>query len=91
MRVAVGANTRDVVRLVLAQGAIPTAIGMACGMVCALLLARVLSTLLYGVGSVDPTTLAAVVLIVVVAGAVAMLVPARQAAGVDPLIALRSD
>ena len=91
IRIALGAQLADVRGMFLRHGLRLTAAGIAVGLVVALLLTRGLSALLYGVPATDPLTYVAVS---VVLGAVALLatyLPARRAARVDPLVALRGD
>jgi predicted permease len=94
IRLALGAEKQDVLRMVLGQGLRMAAAGIAIGIVAALVLARLLSSfsqLLFGVRSNDPPTLAVVSLVLIGAALLACYVPARRAARVDPLIALRYD
>jgi len=79
----------DVLRLILGEGMRMAAIGVAIGLAGALALTRLLSGLLYGVTPGDPVTLAAVALLLTGVAAGACYVPARRAARVDPLVALR--
>jgi predicted permease len=91
IRAALGAQRRDVLRMVVGESMRRVAIGLAVGLLGAFGLARVLASQLYGVGAVDPMTFIATPAIL---GAVALLaswVPARRAANVDPLVALRSE
>ncbi len=91
IRVALGADFARVRRLVLSEGVRLSAMGVGLGLLGALALARVMRTLLYGVGANDPATFAGVAALL---GAVALLacwLPARQAARLDPLVALRAD
>jgi len=89
VRVALGASARDVVRLVVGGALGMTAIGVALGLMGGLATSRLLGSLLYGVGTTDaPTFVAAAGLILVVAG-LASWIPARRAARVDPVTALR--
>jgi len=60
VRMALGARPRDIVRLVAAQGAAPTAVGFGAGLAAAVAIARVLSVLLFGIGAADPSAIAAV-------------------------------
>jgi len=91
IRIALGARPGEVVRLVLSDGLRLTLAGVAIGVVGALATSRLLAGLLVGVGSNDPMTFAAIVLVLVVVALAACWVPARRAARVDPLTALRTD
>jgi len=91
VRMALGAEGRGVVRLVMADGMRLAAPGLAVGALLALGLGRVLRSLLLGVSPADPATLAGVALVLVGMILVATLVPARRAAGVHPAEALRYD
>jgi ABC-type antimicrobial peptide transport system permease subunit len=91
LRVALGASSWDIVRLVSVQGGVPTLTGLATGVLCAIVFERWLARLLYGASATDPMTLAGVGLIMLAMAAVAMLIPARKAMRVDPLTALRSE
>ncbi|MGB9403434.1 MAG: ABC transporter permease [Candidatus Acidiferrales bacterium] len=89
IRLALGAQNRDVLRLVLGQGARLVFAGVALGVVAALALARVMASLLYGVTVTDPLTFICVAMAVIAAGLAACYVPARRAMRVDPMVALR--
>jgi putative ABC transport system permease protein len=89
VRVALGAKSRDVLKMVLSQGLRPVLVGVAVGFAISLLLTRTLQTLLFGVTATDPLTIAAVILILVAAALFACYIPARRAAHVDPMVALR--
>jgi len=91
IRRALGAQRRDVMALVVGQGARVTAVGLALGIGGALLLTRVLGRLLYGVTATDPVTFTVVTLLLGAVALAATYVPARRAATVDPMRALRSD
>jgi putative ABC transport system permease protein len=91
VRMALGAQQRDVLRLILRQGAALVVIGLACGLVAALALGRVLTGLLLGVGAADPLTFAGVIALLALTALIACLIPARRAAKVDPMVALRCD
>jgi putative ABC transport system permease protein len=89
VRMALGAQQRDVLRMVLGQGLGLTLIGVAFGIAGALALARVLSTLLYGISATDPVTFGAVAATLSAVALLACYVPARRAMRVDPMVALR--
>jgi predicted permease len=89
IRVALGAQVRDVLRLVVSQGMRMALIGIALGG--ALALTRVLESLLLGVGTTDSVTFVGVPLLLVAVALMACYIPARRAARVDPLIALRHE
>jgi putative ABC transport system permease protein len=91
IRMAMGATRRDVVGLVLAEGLRVVLIGEIVGLALALALTQALTSMLFGVGSRDPLTLAAFLITLSLTALVAMLVPARRAAGVDPLTVLRHE
>jgi putative ABC transport system permease protein len=88
VRLALGATPRDVTGLVLRQGMGPVLAGLALGLVGAVAAGRALGSVLFGVGTVDPPTLAAVAALLLVVSALASVVPARRAARVDPSRAL---
>jgi ABC-type antimicrobial peptide transport system permease subunit len=91
IRIALGAQARDVLRLILSQGLKPVVIGSVAGLIAALALGRVLSSLLYGVTATDPATFAVVVLLLSFAALLACWLPARRATKVDPMVALRRE
>jgi hypothetical protein len=90
VRTALGAQPADIVRLVLKQVALIAAAGTTVGLWLAFAATKSLSTFLYGVGPHDALTFASVALMLAIVSAIACVVPARRAARVDPLIALRS-
>ena len=89
IRMALGAQRRDVLRAVIAQGIALAAIGIAIGVGIALGVTRFLSSLLYNVKAGDPLTFAAVAFLLVAVAALACYIPALRAARVDPIVALR--
>ena len=91
VRIALGASTSSVVRLILAQAVKPVAIGAVVGVAAALAAGRVLSSQLFNVSSADPLTIAAVVATLFGVALVASAVPARRAASTDPTRALQAE
>jgi putative ABC transport system permease protein len=89
VRMALGATTRDVLRLVVGQGLGVAGAGLAAGMVGALALRRLVAGMLFDVRPSDPLTCAAVAAVLLAVAAAACLAPARRAARVDPAVALR--
>ena len=89
IRMALGALSRDVLRLVLGQAAKLAMMGVVVGIAVALALTRLMSTLLFGVSATDPTTFAGVALLLVVVALAASYVPVRRAMKLDPVVALR--
>lgn len=91
IRISVGAQNRDVLWLFLREASLLLAAGMLIGLPLALLLARFVGKLLYQVPTLDPVSMAATVALLAIGGVAASLLPARRAARVDPLAALRSE
>jgi predicted permease len=89
IRMALGARSGDVLRMILLQGLATVGIGVAVGVFGAWLLTRSLGSLLYGVTATDPMTFAAVPLLLIVLSAIACCLPALRASKVDPVTALR--
>jgi predicted permease len=89
VRMALGAQQHDVLRVVLRQGGRLIALGILLGLFASFALARFMNSQFWGVSVTDPLTYAAVVSIVVITGLVACLLPARKASEVDPMVALR--
>jgi putative ABC transport system permease protein len=91
IRMALGAPRNNVLGLVLRQGMRLTLLGVGLGVVAALALTKVLQNLLYEVRTTDPLTYAAVTLTLLLIALFACWLPARRAAKVDPMVALRSE
>jgi putative ABC transport system permease protein len=89
VRVALGAQLGDVLRLVVGQGMKLAATGVAVGLLAALALHSVMKSLLYGVSATDPLTFVAVSFVLMLIAAIACYIPARRATRVDPVVALR--
>jgi putative ABC transport system permease protein len=89
LRMALGAKQGQVLMLILKQGLFLTLIGLGIGLAGALALTRVLSGLLFGVGSTDPATFTSIALLLTIVSLIACYIPARRAARVSPLIAMR--
>jgi len=89
VRMALGADRRAVLRLIVGQGMMLAMIGLLIGLVVAFAVARLLTSLLYGVSPADPLTFTGVVFLLATVAALACYIPARRATKVDPLVALR--
>jgi len=89
VRMALGAQRRDIFSLVLKQGIILALIGVGIGVAGAIGLSKVLGSVLYGISATDPLTFISVALIMIVVALVACFFPARKATKVDPLTAMR--
>jgi putative ABC transport system permease protein len=89
VRIALGANRRNILALVLKKGMGLTLLGIAIGLATSFAFTRLMSSLLFGVKSSDPVTFTVVPLLLVVVALLACWVPARRATKVDPMIALR--
>jgi predicted permease len=91
IRMALGAQRRDVLRLVVNQGMQLASVGLVVGLAASLFLTRLLSSLLFAVSTTDPVTYAVVALMLVAIALLACFIPARRATKVDPMIALRQE
>jgi putative ABC transport system permease protein len=89
IRMALGAQKSDVLKLTVGQGLKLVVIGVGCGLVGAFMLTRLMSSLLFGVGATDPATFIGISLILISVALLASYIPARRATKVDPLTALR--
>ena len=91
VRIALGAQRRDVIGLVMRQGTRLTALGVGLGLAGALAFTRVLEKLLYGVSARDPLTLGGIAALLAAVALTATWLPARRAARVDPILAIRAE
>jgi ABC-type antimicrobial peptide transport system permease subunit len=89
IRMAIGAQRLDVITLVVRQGIVLALVGVVMGVVAAFGVTRIMNTMLYHVKAMDPLTLIAVSVLLLVVSLLACFLPARRATRVDPLIALR--
>ncbi|MGE5278186.1 MAG: ADOP family duplicated permease [Acidobacteriota bacterium] len=89
IRLALGAEKRRILQMVLRQGLELAVAGTAVGLVCALIVSRSMAGLLYGVSPTDPLTFAGVALLLVIVALLACYIPARRALHVEPMVALR--
>ncbi len=91
IRMALGAQTGDVLRLIVAQGFKLVLLGLGVGLAAAFALTKVISSLLFGVTTKDPYTFGAVALLLALVALLACYIPARRATKLDPLVALRNE
>lgn len=91
VRMALGAQIKDIVRLVLVEGIRPTILGLVIGIAGALLLSHLVASLVYGVKPTDPLTFAGVSILLVLVAALACIIPAYRASKVEPMKALRDE
>jgi putative ABC transport system permease protein len=89
IRLALGAQSGDVLKLVVRQGLMLAIAGIVIGFAAALIITRVMTSLLYGVTATDPLTFAIIPVVLTGAALAASFIPARRAMKVDPMIALR--
>jgi putative ABC transport system permease protein len=91
IRLALGAQPRDLRRMILRDGAALTAVGVVMGIIAAFALTRLIESMLFETPATDPLTLAAVATVIAIAAMLACWVPARRSTRVDPVIALRAE
>ena len=91
MRMALGADRRDVRRMMLGQGLALAAWGIALGVLGAFGITRIIASLLYNVTPTDPVSFGGVAVLMLLVAGVAAYLPARRATEVDPLVALRAE
>jgi predicted permease len=91
VRIALGAQRQDVLRLVFSQATTLVATGLVCGFVAAVLLSRLLTSFVYGIKATDPLTFTIAPVALLMAASFAIYIPARRATGIDPMDTLRNE
>jgi putative ABC transport system permease protein len=91
IRMALGANSRDVLQLIMGQGMRLVALGLAAGLIAAVMTTRLISSLFFGVTALDPLTFVSVALLVAGVALLACFIPASRALKVDPMFSLRAE
>jgi predicted permease len=91
IRMALGAQPKDVLKLVVGQGMSQALIGVALGLIAAFALTRVMSSLLYGISPLDPVTFGGLTLLLMIVALLACYIPTRKAVRINPIIALRDE
>ena len=91
IRTALGADSKNILILIVRSGMTLTGIGLLIGIGGALALSQILSSMLFNIGKYDPTTIVAVAGILIVMALLACLIPARRATRVDPMVSLRCE
>jgi putative ABC transport system permease protein len=91
VRMALGASRRDILMLLLKQGLTPALLGIVLGLIASIALTNLMKDLLFGVSAADPFTLALMAIMIMVIAVIACYLPARKAARIDPMKALRYD
>jgi putative ABC transport system permease protein len=90
IRMALGAQRSDILRMTVAQGLKLVGLGLVIGLAAAFLLTRVMASLLFGISATDPLTFLSISLVLLSVAVLASYLPARRATKVDPMIALRA-
>jgi len=89
IRIALGASAHRTLALLARQGLTVVGVGLLAGLAASLAVGRLVSSLLYGVGNIDPITFISVPVVLAAVAGVAILLPARRATKIDPMVALR--